>query len=94
MDAIRVQGGMLLEDAALSAEELSRACSVTVQWVVERVDAGLLECSGERRFSSAALRRARRLRELETVFDADPELAALTVDLIEEVERLRALLRR
>ena len=94
MDAIRVQGGMLLEDAALSAEELSRACSVTVQWVVERVDAGLLECSGERRFSGAALRRARRLRELETVFDADPELAALTVDLIEEVERLRALLRR
>lgn len=95
MNTIRVESGVLLEDAALSVEDLSRACSVTVQWVVERVESGLLECSpGEAaRFSSAALRRARRLRALETGFEATPELAALTVDLIEEVERLRALLR-
>lgn len=91
---IRVETGVLLDESALSAEELSRACSVSVQWVVERVESGLLECSAERRFTSTALRRARRLRELETAFDAAPELAALTVDLIEEVERLRSLLRR
>ena len=49
--------------------------------------------SGERRFASAEFVRARRLRALERDFDADAELAALTVDLIEEVESLRRRLR-
>ena len=41
------------------------------------------------RFDSVTLVRARRLVALETTFDADPQLAALTADLIEEVARLR-----
>jgi chaperone modulatory protein CbpM len=94
--SLRVVSGVLLEEVALDVEELSRACAVEPQWVLERVEAGLLECSvvaaaGERRFASAALLRARRLRALERDFDANPELAALTVDLIEELERLRRL---
>ena len=91
--AHRIVSGVLLEEAALDVEQLSRACAVEPRWVVERVEAGLLECvvvaSSEQRFASAALLRARRLRALERDFDANPELAALTVDLIEEVERLR-----
>lgn len=43
----------------------------------------------EMRFSSPELVRARRLLALERNFDANPELAALAVDLIEEVEHLR-----
>lgn len=38
--------------------------------------------------------RARRLARLEATFDADPELAALTADLIEEVTALRQRLRQ
>ena len=38
--------------------------------------------------------RARRLARLESTFDADPELAALTTDLIEEVAALRRRLRQ
>ena len=45
--------------------------------------------SPEMRFSSPELVRARRLLALERNFDANPELAALAVDLIEEVEHLR-----
>jgi chaperone modulatory protein CbpM len=37
--------------------------------------------------------RARRLCNLETTFDAGPEIAALAADLIEEVVRLRQRLR-
>jgi chaperone modulatory protein CbpM len=41
------------------------------------------------RFTSIDLARARHLREIESVFDANAELAALVVDLSEEVARLR-----
>ena len=41
------------------------------------------------RFSSQTLVRARRIAQLEHSFDADPQLAALTTDLIEEVHQLR-----
>ncbi len=45
---------------------------------------------GTWRFTSVQLLRARRLADIERTFDANDELAALVVDLIEEVERLRA----
>ncbi len=45
------------------------------------------------RFSSATLVRARRVAQLEATFDADPYLAAMTTDLMEEVARLRRRLR-
>lgn len=46
------------------------------------------------RFSAHTLVRARRIAELERMFEADPQLAALAVDLIEEVHQLRQRLRR
>lgn len=89
--------GVLLEDAALSVDELARACACERRWVVERIESGVLQCTvvttGERRFASAELARAKRLLALERAFNADAELAALTVDLIEEVESLRRELR-
>jgi len=68
--------------------------------VVERVQTGVLYCENEPpgeatapqaqwRFSSQTLVRARRIAHLEHSFDADPQLAALTADLIEEVQMLR-----
>jgi len=99
-NAITVQhalAGELLEEAALSLEELARACRVPPGWVIERVESGFLEAAaavpGEWRFASASLVRARRLCNLETTFDAGPEIAALTADLIEELDRLRQRLR-
>jgi chaperone modulatory protein CbpM len=89
--------GLVLDEAALSLEDLARACAVEPQWIVERVEAGLLGGvslkSVEWRFVSADLVRARRLAALERDFDANQELAALVVDLIEEVGRLRGRLK-
>ena len=57
------------------------------------VSAPVLYVSGEESGQQIALR-ARRLAQFETTFDADPQLAALTTDLIEEVAQLRQQLRR
>ncbi len=89
--------GVVLDDVALTLEDLARACAVESQWIVERVEAGLLGSASlksvEWRFVSADLVRARRLAALERDFDANQELAALVVDLIEEVGRLRGRLK-
>lgn len=82
----------LVDDLGLSADDLARSCETSIAWVQARVEEGLLQ--GERqdsqwRFSALTLVRARRIAHLERCFDADPELAALTTDLIEEVARLR-----
>lgn len=82
----------LLDLQAYSAEELARACNVRPEWVVEHVEAGVLQVETSRnewRFDAVTLVRARRIRQLESTFDADPHLAALTADLIEEVTQLR-----
>ena len=80
-----------------------RACCRAPEWVSERVEAGVLEVTPPSdttatgfvtwRFSSATLVRARRVAQLEAAFGADPYLAAMTTDLMEEVARLRRRLR-
>lgn len=93
-----ILAGKILEDACLTLEELCAACALEQEWVVRRVEEGLLPVSGtvvaEWRFSSAGLARARRMREIEREFDAVPELAALVADMLEEMDELRARLRR
>ncbi|MBH2044398.1 MAG: MerR family transcriptional regulator [Comamonadaceae bacterium] len=92
-----VQPSELLDDTALfSLEDLARICHVAPGWVSERLQAGLLQADrlgGHWRFASATVVRARRLAQLETTFGADPQLAALTADLIEEVAQLRQRLK-
>ena len=81
-----------LEESALNLEELAQACAVEPEWVLKRVQTGILRGAGQRsnwRFTSIDLVRARRLRQVECDFDADEDLAALVVDLSEEVARLK-----
>lgn len=89
--------GVVLDEVALTLDDLARACAVESRWIAERVEAGLLGSASlksvEWRFASADLARARRLAALERDFDANQELAALVVDLIEEVGRLRGRLK-
>ena len=91
-----IHHGEVMGEAAFTAEDIARSCGVGVTWVHERVEAGVLQldpASGDWRFNSATLVRARRIARLEHSFDADPQLAALTADLIEEVAALRRRLR-
>ena len=90
-----VQMGELLDDETLSLQDLARACRRAPEWVVERVEAGVIEgttAGGQParwHFTSTTLVRARRIAQLEATFDADPHLAALATDLMEEVAQLR-----
>jgi chaperone modulatory protein CbpM len=85
------------DDACLSLEELCSACALERDWLVVRVEEGLVPAAGgapEWRFTTAALARVRRMREIERTYDAVPELAALVADMLEEMDALRARLRR
>ena len=89
------------EHTALTLDALASACHMKPEWVITRLQEGLLQTGIEDaegnattwRFTSATVVRARRLAHLEVTFDADPQLAALTTDLIEEVATLRQRLR-
>lgn len=83
---------LMIDDDGLSCEELACACAVSVEWIERHVQEGLLQVAqaGAMRFTSVQLLRARRLADIERTFEANEELAALVVDLIEEVERLRS----
>ena len=89
--------GSLVEDSWLTVEQLAAACAVDADWLLARLDAGFLpqteSAAGVWRFSPAAIRRARRMRQFERDFDAAPELAALIADLLDEADVLRARLR-
>ena len=93
--------GTALDEDGLSLDELVRICAVSREWVVERVEDGLLPAAGMAagsdaaiwRFTSRAVWRTRRMHSLERDFDAVPELAALAADLMEELERVRQRLR-
>jgi chaperone modulatory protein CbpM len=89
---------VVIEETALTIHDVAIACSVSTQWVVRHVEEGALHCSGampeQWRFSGSALARARRIRALERHFEAGPELAALVADMLDEIDRLRARLRR
>lgn len=87
-----------LDEAALTLDELARACAVERGWVVQRVRTGILlggtgDAPEAWRFTSVDLVRARSLLRIERDFDANEEVAALVVDLTEEVRRLRRRLR-
>ena len=93
-----IQIGTLMEDTWLTLEQMAAACAVEPAWLVRHLEEGLIphteSVAGVWRFSGAALIHAQRMRELERDFDAVPELAALMADLLEELDALRARVRR
>lgn len=92
-----IAAGRTLDDDALTIDELAHACAVSPDWVVEHVQAGFFSdgsfAISTQRFTSIDLKRARRIIDLERRFGAEPELAALMADMLEEVDRLRAKLK-
>jgi chaperone modulatory protein CbpM len=82
----------------LTLEELCSACALERDWLVVRVREGLIVAEGssdsEWRFTTTTVSRVRRMRDIERTYDAAPELAALVADMLEELDTLRARLRR
>jgi chaperone modulatory protein CbpM len=86
----------------LTLEQLCSVCALERDWLVVRVREGFVPVTGaapgdshaEWRFTTTTLSRVRRMREIEKSYDAAPELAALVADMLEEMDTLRARLRR
>ena len=86
----------------LTLEQLCSVCALERDWLVVRVREGLVPVTGaahgdsdlEWRFTTTTLSRVRRMREIEVTYEAAPELAALVADMLEEMDALRARLRR
>lgn len=84
----------LTDEHPLTLLELANACQVEPAWIAERIMAGLIISPIPERldgalFGSQSLQRTRRLLRIESDFDANPELAALVVDMMEEIALLR-----
>jgi chaperone modulatory protein CbpM len=88
----------ILDGACLTLEQLCAAAALDRDWLVRRVEEGLIPAAGslavEWRFSAVHVTRARRMHEIERTYEAAPELAALVADMLEEMDELRARLRR
>jgi chaperone modulatory protein CbpM len=85
---------MLLDESAeFSLAELCSVCHVSQEVVVEIVAEGIVEPSGhdpeQWRFSGVALARVIRVIRLQEDFDVNLPGAALAIELLEELERLR-----
>jgi chaperone modulatory protein CbpM len=85
---------MLLDDSVeFSLTELCAACRVSEELVVEIVAEGIVEpLGGDRaqwRFTGVAVARVQRVLRLQDDFGVNLPGAALALDLLEELERLR-----
>jgi len=84
-------------DAELTLGDLARACGAETAWVVELVEVGIVQARRGRQpadwaFQGDDLRRARQARRLQRDFGVELDAAALMLDLMEEVRRLKARL--
>jgi len=95
----KILSGILLdEQTELSLNELCRACSSSAEWVIALVEEGALEPVGHEqsrwRFTGASLRRAHTAMHLQRDLGLNLAGIALALDLLEEMETMRARLRR
>jgi chaperone modulatory protein CbpM len=85
------------EQTQLTLTDLCRACAVHAERIIELVDVGVLEPLGREparwRFGGASLHRARMALRLQRDLDIDPAGAALALELLDEIDSLRARLR-
>jgi len=93
-----LSGILLDEHADLSLNDLCHACSQHEEWVIELVEEGVLEPIGsdhkEWKFPAASLQRARAAMRLQRDLSVNLTGIALALDLMDEIERLRARLNR
>ncbi len=87
------KGVVLEEEMEFTLHDLSRACSVHSQWVIELVEEGILEPQGKNadnwRFSGDNLKRALAVQRLQKDLGVNLPGTALVLELMEEVETLR-----
>ena len=94
----RVTGFILEDQTELTLGDICRACAAAEPLIVEMVDEGVLVPSGaapaQWRFTGIHIHRARTALTLQRDLGVNLPGAALAIQLIEELESLRAQLHR
>jgi len=97
-DLLPIHTGTVIEDDSLTLEQLCDACGVRTEWVISLVEESIIEPQGNEihvwRFSGASLVRVRSALRLQHDLGVNLAGIALALDLMEELEDLRAELRR
>lgn len=92
-----LSGDVLGEDVELTLVELCRTCQLPAERVFELVEEGIIDPLGREpagwRFRWTSVRRVRCALRLERDLGVNLAGAALALDLLEELDRLRARLR-
>ena len=89
---ITLDGVLLNEDGCVTLAELCRACDIHAEWVMALVDEGILDPVDRKptwRFSGNSLRRAMTIKHLQRDLQVNLAGAALALDLLDEINRLR-----
>jgi chaperone modulatory protein CbpM len=88
-----VRAHLLDESVEFSLTELCDACGLPEQLIVEIVEEGVVEPSGgepvQWRFTGIAVTRIQRVLRLQQEFEVNLAGAALALELLDEIERLR-----
>ena len=90
-------GVCLTDDHALELEAFAAACGIEAEFIRLLVDEGLVQPVALQpawRFGGEELARVRRICRLQRDFEANLQSVAVMLDLIDEIERLRAQLQR
>lgn len=88
-------GYLLDETVMLTLAEFSSACRVRKEQIIELVEEGIIEAEIQQsywHFQATQLRRAHKAIRLHRDLDIDLVGVALVLDLLEEIEELRARL--
>ena len=92
-----LRGDLLDEDVEITLAQLCQACELSEAQIIELVEQGLIDPLGpepaEWRFVSVSLRRVRITRNLQRDLGVNAPGAALALELLEQIEELRARLR-
>ena len=91
--------GILLDESCdISLGELCRVCRISADRIQLLVEEGIIEPRGQGpgqwRFASVSIHRVRRVTRLERDLGINLAGAALALELLEEIDRLKARLRR
>jgi len=95
---IDILSGTILEDETrLSLRQLCAACSVHVDYIIDLVDEGFIEPSGEEKshwcFNGVTIKRVKTAKRLQHDLGINLAGVALAIELMDEIEQLHTRLR-
>lgn len=93
-----LSGNIIENETRLTLRQLCDACAVRADYIMELVDEGFIEPSGVEKshwcFNGVSMQRVQRAKRLQHDLGINLAGVALAVELIDEIERLRARLER